>query len=155
MLKYFSSSATNKVDAKGRVSIPAPFRKVLQAEENPVLYLRPEVSGKAVIEGFGQSHMDEIAEALSRMNPLTQETRALTDVLVSRAHPLPLDETGRIVLPAEFRELAGITDSARFVGGVKTFQIWNPDAYAAEAADMQAIAVANFDKLPWGGGAGA
>ena len=101
MLKYFSSSATNKVDAKGRVSIPAPFRKVLQAEENPVLYLRPEVSGKRVIEGFGQSHMDEIAEALSRMNPLTQETRALTDVLVSRAHPLPLDETGRIRWNAE------------------------------------------------------
>ena len=150
MLKYFSSSATNKVDAKGRVSIPAPFRKVLQAEESPVLYLRPEVSGKPVIEGFGQSHMDEIAAALNRMNPLKKETRALTRVLVSRAQPLPLDDTGRIVLPGEFRELAQIGETARFVGGVKTFQIWNPDAYAAEDEEMQALAVDSFDLLPWG-----
>ena len=150
MPKNFSSSATNKVDAKGRVSIPAPFRKVLQAEESPVLYLRPDAGGKGVIEGFGQSYMDEMSAMLSKMNPLLPQTRALKRVMVGRARPLPLDETGRIVLPADLRALAGIADSAQFVGAVKTFEIWNPEAYEADDAEMQALAIESFDLLPWG-----
>ncbi|MEL6793836.1 MAG: division/cell wall cluster transcriptional repressor MraZ [Pseudomonadota bacterium] len=153
MLKFFSSSATNKVDGKGRVSIPAPFRKVLQGEGSPVLFLMPEIRGLPAIEGYGQAHFEKLAGALSQMNPLSPEYDALADVVAGQAQQLPLDDTGRIVLPAEFRELAGITDSAFFVGRVNTFQIWAPERYAAIKDQRRETAVANFDKLPWGGGA--
>ena len=79
-MKFFSSSATNKVDAKGRVSIPAPFRKVLGMEDSPLLFLMPEVRGKPAIEGFGQSHFEKLADSLEKMNPLSAEYDALADV---------------------------------------------------------------------------
>ncbi|MEO0361628.1 MAG: hypothetical protein AAF322_10980 [Pseudomonadota bacterium] len=153
MLKFFSSSATNKVDAKGRVSIPAPFRKVLQGEATPILFLMPEVRGKPAIEGFGLSHFEKLAEAVAQMNPLSPEYDALADAVAGQAHQLPLDETGRIVLPTELRALTGIEDSAYFVGRFNTFQIWRPETYEAGKTAMRETAVANFDKLPWGGAA--
>lgn len=152
MLKFFSSSATNKVDGKGRVSIPAPFRKVLAGEATPVLFLMPEVRGRPAIEGFGLSHFEKLADAVGQMNPLSAEYDALADVVAGQAHQLPLDETGRIVLPQDLREQAGIEDSAYFVGRFKTFQIWNPEIYEAGKSALRETAVAHFDKLPWGGG---
>lgn len=152
-MKFFSSSATNKVDAKGRVSIPAPFRKVLAAENSPLLFLMPEVRGKPAIEGFGEAYFERMAGQLEKMNPLSDEFDALTDLMVSRTWQLPLDETGRIVLPAPLRETAGIEGEALFVGRIRTFQIWRPETYAALQDEMRETARANFDKLPWSEGA--
>lgn len=153
MRKFFSSNATNKVDGKGRVSIPAPFRKVLQGEETPVLFLMPEARGRPAIEGFGETHFANLAEALQQLNPLSPEFDALTDILAGEAHQLPLDETGRIVLPRELREQAGIGDEAFFIGRINTFQIWNPATYQAGRAEKRETATAHFHKLPWNGGA--
>ncbi len=149
-MKFFSSSATNKVDAKGRVSIPAPFRKVLAAEGSPALYLRPEVQGKPAIEGFGETYFDKEAAALEQMQPTDPAFEALADLMISRTSSMPLDETGRIVLPAALREAAGIEGEAIFVGRIRTFQIWKPENYYALQSDMRATAEANFDKMPWG-----
>lgn len=152
-MKFFSSTATNRVDAKGRVSIPAPFRKVLAAENSPLLFLRPEVRGRPAIEGFGEAYFEELARQLEQLSPVSDEYEALADLMVSRTWQLPLDETGRIVLPAPLREAAGIKDEALFVGRIRTFQIWNPETYRALEAELRDTARANFHKLPWGRGA--
>jgi MraZ protein len=152
VLKFFSSSATNKVDAKGRVSIPAPFRKVLQGEGSSVLVLVPEITGRPVVEGFGEAHFAKLAASLEEMNPYSPEYDALANVVFGAAHQLPLDDTGRIILPQEFRDLTGITDMAQFVGRANTFQIWNPETYQAGMAEMRETARANVHKLPWAGG---
>lgn len=149
-MKFFSSSATNKVDAKGRVSIPAPFRKVLAGEQSPLLFLRPDVKGRPAVEGFGEAYFDEMADQLQELNPLSDAYEALTDLMVSRTWQLPLDETGRIVLPAPLREAAGIEGEALFVGRIRTFQIWNPATYEAQREELRETARANLDKLPWG-----
>lgn len=154
MLKFFSSSATNKVDGKGRVSIPAPFRKVLQSEESPILFLMPELLGEPTIVGFGQSHFENLARSLTKMNPFSTEYRALANSVGGKAHQIPLDETGRIVLPKELRALAGIDDEAYFIGTLNTFQIWRPETFAAGEAAMLEIARANVDKLDWSGAMG-
>ncbi|MEX2520132.1 MAG: hypothetical protein WD969_12455 [Paracoccaceae bacterium] len=152
MLKYFSSNATNKVDGKGRVSIPAPFRKVLQGEESPILFLMPEINGAPTIVGYGLSHFENLAASLTRMNPFSEEYDALSDAVSGQAHQLPLDETGRIVLPRELREYADIGDEAFFIGKLNVFQIWNPAAYAARRPGIKEMARANVDKLDWTGG---
>lgn len=154
MLKYFSSNATNKVDGKGRVSIPAPFRKVLQREESPILFLMPEINGAPTIVGYGLSHYESLGESLTRMNPFSPEYDALADVVSGQAHQLPLDETGRIVLPKDLREYAGIADEAFFIGKFNIFQIWNPGVYAERRASVKEMARANIDKLDWSGGIG-
>lgn len=155
MLKFFSSSATNKVDDKGRVSIPAPFRKVLQGEDSRVLFLMPELRGAPCIVGFGESHFENLANSLTQMNPFSEEYDALADAVAGQARQLPLDETGRIVLPKDLKDLAGIDGQAYFVGKINTFQIWSPEVYEAGRAQRTETARANFDKLNWAGRGGA
>jgi MraZ protein len=149
-VKYFSGNATNKVDAKGRVSIPAPFRKVLGIEESPLLFLMPDVRGKPAIEGYGQSQFERLAEAADQLSPVGEDFDGLADLVFSQTQQLPLDSTGRIVLPPEFREFARIEGEALFVGRVKAFQIWAPEAYRQHAATLREGAKANLNKLPWG-----
>ena len=95
-MKFFSSSATNKVDAKGRVSIPAPFRKVLAAEGSPVLYLRPEIQGKPAIEGFGETFFEKTALELDRMQPTDPAFEALADLMISRTSSMPCNRSGSL-----------------------------------------------------------
>lgn len=114
------------------------------------MYLRPEVQGKPAIEGFGAAYFEKTAEALEQMQPTDPAFEALADLMISRTSSMPLDETGRIVLPALLREAAGIEGEAIFVGRIRTFQIWKPENYYALQSDMRATAEANFDKMPWG-----
>ena len=75
---------------------------------------------------------------------------ALADVVLGQARHLQLDENGRIGLGPDLREFAGLTDQALFVGHGRSFQIWDPEAYAARQADRRDMARANFHLLPWG-----
>lgn len=151
MQTIFSSSATNKVDAKGRVSIPAPFRKALQDGGDSTLYLMPEIMERPAIVGFGAGHYRRLADSVMHMPPFDPVAEALSDALGSEARELPLDGTGRIVLPADLKALAEIEEDALFVGRLSHFQIWRPEHYAAMKADLRRTARENASALPWSG----
>jgi MraZ protein len=155
-MRFFSSNVKNRIDGKGRVSIPAPFRKVLEQEATPGVVLIPGMGGHACIDGMGHSRLEQMAESLDG-EPLDPVAYALQVSLIGEARQLQLDDTGRIVLPQDLREMAGLEgETALFVGLGKTFQIWNPEAYEAQRAELKKIALANFDRLKLrpAGGAG-
>lgn len=154
-MKFFSSSSTHKIDGKGRTSIPAAFRKVLEQEAQPGVVLIPDIRGDPAIEGFGYSRFEELVEALDRMPIMEEDTVALSHVLLGDAKHIQLDENGRIVLGADVKDWAGLTDSALFVGLGKRFQIWNPETYAAMKPELQTRARASISRIPWGGGGAA
>ncbi len=154
-MRFFSSNSTHKIDGKGRVSIPAPFRKVLEKEDQQGVVLVPRLRGEPAIEGLGYGRFEQMAEALDAMNPLDPAAIALSNKLMGQARHIQLDETGRIVLGEDLRRAAGLSDQALFVGLGKTFQVWNPEAYAARQEAMDAFAMENFHRLPWGGAAAA
>lgn len=142
MLRRFTSTVTNKVDAKGRVSVPASFRKVLasgEAEDDGLVFLRPNPLGEPVIEGFGQGFFDELVGFAER-DPVFGEYDSVSDLLAGSIHQAQLDEAGRIVLPKELRDHAGIAEEATFVGQFSKFAIWNPAAYAAWKAENESRA---------------
>ena len=149
-MKFFSSNSTHKIDSKGRVSIPANFRKVLDLEAQPGVVLIPGIRGEAAIEGFGYGRFEELVEAIDEMNPLAEQTIAFGRVVMGEARHIQLDENGRIVLGADLRDFAGLEDQALFVGVGRSFQIWNPETYAAGQDAMREKAHANFHLLPWG-----
>lgn len=149
-MKFFSSNSTHKIDSKGRVSIPANFRKVLDLEAQPGVVLIPGIRGEAAIEGLGVGRFEQLVEAIDEMNPLEEETMALAYTVMGEARHIQLDDTGRIVLGADLREFAGLGDQALFVGLGRSFQIWNPETYAARQEAMRDKARANFHLLPWG-----
>ena len=146
-MRFFSSNVKNRIDGKGRVSVPAAFRKVLELEAVPGVVLIPGMGGQPCIDGMGHSRLEQMADSLDGA-PLDPVAYALQVSLIGEARQLQFDEPGRIVLPQDLREMAGLEgEAALFVGLGRTFQIWNPDAYEARKAELKKVALANYDRL--------
>ncbi|PKP63199.1 MAG: hypothetical protein CVT86_05850 [Alphaproteobacteria bacterium HGW-Alphaproteobacteria-8] len=155
-MRFFSSTTKNRIDAKGRVSIPAAFRKVLERESEPGVVLIPRMVGDPAIDCLGMTRFEEMADAIDDMAPLDPVTIALSNKIIGQARQVQIDDTGRIVLPPDLRKTFDLTgEEALFVGLGKTFQIWSPDAYTARQDGYDALAMANFDKLRLRGRGGA
>ena len=88
------------------------------------------------------SRMEQLANATDQMNVFDTKLDELTSMLFADARQLAFDVTGRIVIPADLLKHAGITDEAVFVGRGKSFQIWEPSAFAK----MQSESLAKLEK---------
>lgn len=122
------SSAINKIDSKGRISIPAPFRSVLEFQGYPGVYLFPSFTSKAV-DGGGQDLIDEISLSVEKMQLFAEETDALSTALFADTYSLSYDQDGRISLPEILIEHANLSEKVIFVGQGRKFQMWNPDDF--------------------------
>ncbi|MDB5478632.1 MAG: mraZ family protein [Alphaproteobacteria bacterium] len=129
-MALFLSTHTNKVDAKGRVSVPAGFRATLAEQAFPGVVLIP--SNKfAALEGFDMGMIQEISTRLDKFDLFSDTQDDLAATIFANATPLGFDDTGRIGIPKELLAHANITDNAVFVGLGTKFQIWEPGAFAA------------------------
>lgn len=127
----FLSTHVNKVDRKGRVSVPATFRAALANQSFNGIVAFPSPSSKyAALEGYGMDRIEDIVARIDDL-PMFSEERENFETMLADSHQLPFDTEGRIILPAELVEHAGITDSVSFVGLGRSFQMWAPAAYAA------------------------
>ncbi|MDD7910312.1 MULTISPECIES: division/cell wall cluster transcriptional repressor MraZ [Pseudovibrio] len=147
----FVSHFTNRVDAKGRVSIPAPFRAALAKDGFEGLYCFPSPFQSAVDAG-GNGLVAEIQKKLEGFSTLSLEYDALSTALYGASETLKVDRDGRFVLSDMVRHHAGIEDEVTFVGQGFKFQIWEPSKFRKhrEEAMKRALAV-----LAGGGGSAA
>ncbi|MBD5405579.1 division/cell wall cluster transcriptional repressor MraZ [bacterium] len=131
-MALFLGTIENKVDSKGRVSVPSDFRNVLKGDDFQGVILFHSFTDKC-IEGFTMSRMEQMADATDNLDLFGEENQNLNSLIFSDARQLAFDITGRIVIPSDLLEFAGIKDKALFVGRGKTFQIWNEvDFYKAQ-----------------------
>jgi MraZ protein len=122
----------NKIDKKGRVSVPKPFRDAFKDQAFAGLYAYPLFKFPA-IEACGEDFMARISASLDDLDMFSDEQDELASVIMENAHPLTFDPEGRVVLPPELLEHAGIAEQALFVGRGTRLQIWSPDTYASHA----------------------
>ena len=122
------SSTVNKIDSKGRISIPAPFRSVLEFQGYPGVYLFPSFTSRA-IDGGGQELIDQISLSVEKMQLFSEETDALSTALFSDTYSLSYDQDGRVSLPELLIEHANLRERVIFVGQGRKFQMWNPDDF--------------------------
>ena len=127
-MSLFLSSYENRLDAKGRISVPASFRAALNNEKFAGVVLYRSFTNKC-IDGLSMSRMESLAAATDKMGVFDNALDDLSAMLFADARPLQFDVTGRIMIPADLLAHAGITDRAVFVGRGNSFQIWNPDAF--------------------------
>jgi MraZ protein len=126
----FIGTHVNKIDAKGRISVPASFRAVVQARGLMGVALYPSPLDEPCLEGCGMDHIENLSNAMP-VDPLPAvEQDAIAHLIIGTAHEALFDGGGRIVLPEEFMKRAGLTDKGAFVGKGRTFQIWEPAALA-------------------------
>lgn len=132
----FVSNFTNRLDAKGRVSIPAPYRSVLARDGFEGLYVHPSLDAAALDAG-GNALLREIDQLLSGLSPYSSERDLLSTALLGTSDVLKVDGEGRVILSEAFKVHAGIADSVVFVGLGAKFQIWEPQRFAAHLDDAR------------------
>lgn len=131
----FLSTYVNKVDRKGRVSVPATFRAALAAQRFPGVVVWPSYKFPA-LEACGADRMEELVDRQELLAPYSEDYENL-GALFADTRELPFDGEGRIVLPQPFAEHAAITEAAAFVGQGRTFQIWEPERFNEHQAALR------------------
>ncbi len=126
----FVSTFTNRLDAKGRVSIPASFRAVLAVDGFDGLYCCPTLDRQAIDAG-GNRLRTAIRSVLENFEVFSEDHEYLSTTLVGESEILKIDSDGRVVLTETLRAHAGITDRVTFVGQGHKFQLWEPDRFIA------------------------
>jgi MraZ protein len=126
----FVSSFTNRLDAKGRVSIPASFRSVLARDGFEGLYLYPSLETESLDAG-GNGLMSEIDGLMANLAPFSDERDHFSTALYGLSEVLKVDPEGRVSLTDGLKAHAGIADAVTFVGLGHKFQIWEPNRFAA------------------------
>ena len=139
-MQPFVSSVVNKLDAKGRVSVPASFRQILAQQNLNGVYCIPSFNA-AALEAFGDTLLSQFQQRLGQYDPFfSAEYDAEAQAILGRTQFLNFDDEGRVRLPDEFVAHAGISERVAFIGlGVK-FQIWDPVRF--ESVERERIAQA-------------
>jgi len=134
-LAVFLSTYVNKIDRKGRVSVPAPFRAALapHSAKGIVAYRAVKL---AAIEASGIDRAEDLSRRIDRLPELSDERDALSAIL-GELRPLDFDSEGRILLPADLVRHASMSDTAVFVGCGPTFQIWEPERFRQHQDTMR------------------
>jgi MraZ protein len=143
----FLSTYVNKVDRKGRVSVPATFRAALADQRFPGIVAFPSYKYPA-LDGNGIERMEELIARLDTLEEFSDEHENLAALMFASSQRLPFDTEGRVVLPADLAEHAFITDNAAFVGLGKSFQIWEPGRFAEHLANLRERGRRQGTKIP-------
>lgn len=135
-MTLFLSTHINKVDKKGRVSVPAQFRDQLAGEKfNGIVLFRSNT--QPALEGFAWSYMEEIGRRLDNFDLFSEEQDDLAMTVFGESVQLGFDGEGRVVMPVDLMEFAGIVERAAFVGLGAKFQIWDADILAKRREDAR------------------
>jgi len=133
-MSRFVSNVTLRLDSKGRVSIPAPFRSVLVRDGFEGLYCYPALDRPAIDAG-GNALMAEIEAVIARYAPFSDERERFAVALYGTSETLKIDGEGRVTLSESLKSHAGITEAVAFVGLGHKFQIWEPSRFQSELAE--------------------
>ena len=133
-MDQFVSHYMLRLDAKGRISVPAPFRAVLARDGFDGLYCYPALDRPALDAG-GNALMAEIEALIAGYSPYSEQREQFALSLYGTSETLKIDGEGRVVLTESLKAHAGIADAAAFVGLGHKFRIWEPGRFRAELAE--------------------
>ena len=125
----------NRLDAKGRVSVPAPYRAVLKPEEGVIAVVLRRHPKNPCIEGYTVEVFNQLtATKLAQYEPFSDDYEIASGMLFAESVRVEPDKDGRIVLPEWLAQHANLSDSVTFMGLGSSFQIWEPEAGKARRA---------------------
>jgi MraZ protein len=130
----FVSHYMLRLDAKGRVSVPATFRAVLTRDGFDGLYCYPALDRPALDAG-GNALLKEIEALIAGFAPYSDRREQFSLALYGTSETLKIDGEGRVVLTESLKTHAGINEAVMFVGLGHKFRIWEPDRFRAELAE--------------------
>jgi MraZ protein len=132
----FKGTYRHRIDTKGRIPVPASFRRALQAEGQGqvVLTLLDQC-----LAAYPPRQWEALESQLSALPAFRKPVKALTRLLASRATDCELDVQGRILLPAPLRASAQLRQEAVVVGVLTRFEIWSPENWTSFVEESERL----------------
>lgn len=145
MARRFRGSEEVKVDAKGRISIPAKFRRVFESSDpdwetgkRPQLVIVFGTAGWKYLQLFTIDAITEIDDQISALPRGSAARNLLENIYHGHAEETEIDGDGRLVLPQKLREKIGLTDAAFFIAAGDNLKVWSPENYLEEERELEA-----------------
>ena len=126
-MNLFLSQYVNKVDKKGRVSLPSSFRNVLPKENRNEIILFKSLKFPS-IEVCGTERINKIASRIDKLDIFSDDQDDFTTSIFSEIIPTILDKEGRFLIPEKLKKYSNINSEVTFIGQGYYFQIWEPKA---------------------------
>jgi MraZ protein len=139
-MAIFLSSFVNRVDKKGRVSVPASFRAALGSDTAGIVVFKSLQHD--ALDGCSISHLELLSQSLEKQDLPPDVFEMIETTIFGGAVQLPFDSEGRISLPQNLCASVGIAEEVAFVGRRKTFQLWDPQKFAAHESTARSKAKA-------------
>ena len=144
----FLSSYENKIDKKGRVSVPAAFRSNLNSMGYNGFVTYPSFNHPA-LEACSQERVEQLSNTIDSLNPFEEKRDYFATSVLSESENLQFDTEGRVSISENLLKHAKIKNNVLFVGLGKTFQIWEPKNFEKFKAFARKKAFHNRSNLKW------
>ena len=132
-MSRFRGQFSHRMDKKGRISIPSRFRETLRNDYDEQLVLS---LGEGCVVAYPLEEWERLEDNLQKFPRFSSVVKEYKRVFVSSAQECPLDSQGRILIPPELRDRAGLKDKVLFVGMIDSFELWNREVYMEKYAPM-------------------
>jgi transcriptional regulator MraZ len=126
----------HRIDAKGRLPVPAAFRRALAEAGPPTLVLTPL---DQCLAAYPRAEWARLEQQLAQLQPFSGPAKALTRLVASRAVDCDLDAQGRVLLPPGLRAAAGLEVEAVVIGVLNRFEVWAPERWESFLADSERL----------------
>jgi len=134
----FRGSFEHGIDDKGRVQIPARFREMLQSsEDSRVVITNFRIAGEPCLDVYPYKAWRDLEERLRAKPQFDLKVLRFQNYYFASAHDCELDRQGRILLPTNLREYAGLKKDVRFTSALDKFRMWSPESWARVFADVE------------------
>ena len=144
----FLSSYENKLDKKGRVSVPATFRSHLSSMGYNGFISYPSFN-HAALEACSQDRIEKLSDTIDTLNPFEEKRDYFATSVLSESENLQFDTEGRVSIPEKLLNHSRIKSGVLFVGLGKTFQIWEPKNFNRFKSIARKKAFQNRSNLKW------
>ena len=144
----FLSSYENKLDKKGRVSVPANFRSHLSSLGYNGFISYPSFNHEA-LEACSEDRIEKLSKTIDSLNPFEEKRDYFATSILSESVSLQFDSEGRVLITDKLLDHARIKNSILFVGLGKTFQIWEPESFKKFKITARKKAYQNRSNLKW------
>lgn len=143
----FLSTYHNRIDKKGRVSIPAQFRAVLASQDPSSAVIAYPSPINECIEGCGMQRIMKFNQRVDKFEPYSPERDAFSAMLFGDSVQLAMDAEGRVTLPPQLIEFAGFKENVTVVGKGETFELWEPKSFEKYLERVRKIVRENRSQL--------
>ena len=144
----FLSSYENKLDKKGRVSVPANFRSHLSSLGYNGFVAYPSFNHEA-LEACSEDRIEKLSNTIDSLNPFEEKRDYFATSILSESISLQFDSEGRVLIADKLLDHAKIKNIILFVGLGKTFQLWEPKSFEKFKIVSRKKAYQNRSNLKW------